>query len=733
MTLPLSLRRALAAPLALSLALGGALLGATSASAAPGDLALVSPALGQTTDSRTVTVSGTVERNPSYPTQRTIRVTGSEIDFPSTTTVATDGSFTVPVPFSDEAGTAQTITVDVITAGTVTDSETRSFSIPPLTTDLLRLISPAGGSTTESRDVVFRGSADFRSTVVVTTASGQTAEGDVVRGEGFRIPVTFADDAAVAQTVTVREIDGNGDVVGTVERSFFLPAVIAPEPAITLTTPTEGSTTATREVTFSGTAPRGTIVILETLGAYQGEQLVREDGTFSLTYAFADTDEVAQTALVRGLVDGTGAVLPAVERTFSLPAVVQPTYEGLVLTSPAQDSEVGSDTVTFSGTLDSAPAGQRDVVLTGADVPSPVTIPVDADGTFTGEVTFADGAAVQQFVTVVAYADGVEVDGLGVVFTLPVAFELTSPADGSLTTSRTVEFVGTASPDAEVVLYDGDRYLATALPDAAGRFSTTVTFGPDAGSVQLVTLTAVVDGAPTGTIERRFSVPALTAPEPDPQPEPEPQPEPVPTVTTPVVTAPTAGQIVTGDAVTISGTGTPGTNVVVVIAPTDPAGTVPEGSDAPIVVDEDGTWTVTVTLAPGSWTVSSVATLLGDDGRPVLGDDGLPVLSDPSAEVDFTVSAAVVPTPTTPALPTLPGLVPAAPTAPIALPTTLVPVHVTTPVAPTTASGLAYTGSDSSGVSLALAAALALVGIALVRSGRRRASVATSARHLAGE
>lgn len=151
----------------------------------------------------------------------------------------------------------------------------------------------------------------------------------------------------------------------------------------------------------------------------------------------------------------------------------------------------------------------------------------------------------------------------------------------------------------------------------------------------------------------------------------------------PTITSPSDGAKLVGTSVTFTGTGTPGSFIGLVIAPTStlkearasasaaasasgssgsagstgstakaPAATSPSasasadpsaGESESIPVSASGTWSATVTLAkPGDYTAIAIAGLLTEAGDPLADNTGTPVLSGPSADLEFTLAPAVV-------------------------------------------------------------------------------------------
>ena len=252
--------------------------------------------------------------------------------------------------------------------------------------------------------------------------------------------------------------------------------------------------------------------------------------------------------------------------------------------------------------------------------------------------------------------------------------------------TRTVTISGVTETDVELRLT-----VFTAAGESSpitvtgGAWSYTQVFPETSGRVQTVSVVAT-DGFSRGSTGVTFLLP-----------EPELFPA-------PVIETPTPGQALVGDVVTFSGTATPNHYIAVALLPTafynalqneleDIAnGTgdnarlaLPEGQDAapvdpraPILVGEDGRWSVTVAVAPGDYT--AVASLVYDPNAAVP-----QVTSLPSAPVQFTLAATA---------------------------------SATSGHGPT----LAETGADTT-APLGLAAMLLLGGLALVAVRKRRAQL----------
>lgn len=459
---------------------------------------------------------------------------------------------------------------------------------------------------------------------------------------------------------------------------------------LVVTSPTAGQTTPTRDVTFSGTAVAGsTIIIHEDSqdGAVIARTNVPNSGAWSVDHEYAADAPVQQTAFVDGIVGLSGFDEPKTV-AFNLPAAPAQ----LTVTSPTEGQYLASRTVTVSGT--GIPTAN--IALVPSAGSSVTGILVDAAGNWTGNVTFPDDVDRAQSITVNQIVGAAGRGSVTVNVNLPATQTLVveTPQDGATTATRTVTFSGTGTAGSRVSLTGNFPFVQATVGDD-GKWSVDVTFADDAATAQSVRLTQVTGGVGTGDVTVAFSLPAVeTTPT-------------TPVLDEPVITAPKDGATVTGPNVTFEGTGTPGSNILLVAVPTDeldePAARAAEPADPedPIVVGADGTWSVTLAVEPGDYTAVAQGFLLDADGEPVVDADGAPVVSDPSDPVEFTVTAAVAPIGTTPAA----GQGGAG----------------TAPVATTPTGQLAFTGADLAPAGIA-AGLLALIGTAImVVMARRRA------------
>jgi LPXTG-motif cell wall-anchored protein len=310
----------------------------------------------------------------------------------------------------------------------------------------------------------------------------------------------------------------------------------------------------------------------------------------------------------------------------------------LTVTAPTEGQTVDSRTVTFTGT--GTDGSTVNVLDTNGDRVPGTTAAVVSGGVWTTTGTYDEDAPVAQTVDVNQVTGGSGGGEVTVDFTLPPAFNfsVTSPTEGETLDSRTVTFTGTGTDGSTVNVLDtnGDRVPGTeAAVVSDGVWTTTGTYADDAPVAQTVNVNQVTGGAGRGEVTVDFTLPPVLIP-------------------APAITSPTNGQTVVGDAVTFTGTGVPGKNILLVVVPTElvnslqsNAEQVPDNPADPIVVDADGNWTVTLALPPHDYTAEAAEVRL-ENG--VVTD----VLSDPSAPVEFIlVAATVAPANITPASGTL--------------------------------------------------------------------------------
>ncbi|KQO46727.1 MULTISPECIES: hypothetical protein [unclassified Frigoribacterium] len=489
---------------------------------------------------------------------------------------------------------------------------------------------------------------------------------------------------------------------------------------LVVSSPATGATTNSRTVTVTGSATPGAAI----------EVFTDSTETTSLGTAAADATSGAYTAALTPYADdATPAQSVFVVESFpdeaDETAAVDFFLPNLDVTSPEAGATTASRTVEVTGT--GIPTATVNLSPSVGDAVIG-QISVGADRTWTGSVTFPADATPEQTITVDQVLGG---SGRGQVVlpvvlpavvtppTTPTALDapvITAPTQGSTVTGTEVTFEGTGTPGADIgLLVTPTDTVSTLADDPAARIVVdengdwTVTAALQPGAYTAVALQVLLDAAGQPVLDEN----GLPVASDDSTPVDFTLEAAAVALDAPVITSPTQGQVVVGDQVTFEGTGTPGSNILLAVVPTDQldeleaaengraaAAAVPADPADPIVVDAAGNWTVTLALTPDDYTAAAVSFLLGADGLPVLDAAGQPIVSAPSADVAFSLVAAVTPA---------------------ALPAT--------PIAGTT--GLAYTGSEGTEAAIGIGAAVLLLGSTLMVLARRRAKLATS--DVAGE
>jgi hypothetical protein len=471
---------------------------------------------------------------------------------------------------------------------------------------------------------------------------------------------------------------------------------------LVISTPTDGQALTSRTVTFSGTVNPDAQIRIHEGSDDSGAVIAQDDapdaeGNWSATYTYPDTAATSETVYVDGILGGSG-FSDAQARSFTIPAAT-PAATPFAVTSPTNNQTETSRTFAVSGT---GTSGSTVSVVDGSGASLSPNLVVTNDQ-WSGTVTFPDSAATTQTLRFQQTTGGSGNGDISVNVTLPAAqtpptstFTVTAPTQNQAETSRTFAVSGTGTSGSTVSVVDGNGTVLIAgnLVVTNGQWSGTVTFSGTAATAQSLRFRQTTGGAGRGDITVNITLPAAAATPVAPA--------------APVITSPTNGQHLSGSAVKFTGTGTPGSNILLVVVPTasltattmqsDAATAMqPADQNAPIVVAADGTWSTSVALAPNDYTAEAISFLTDASGAPVVDVNGDPVVSAPSADVEFVLTAAVVPVSTTPAAGTQTAGTP-------------------------TAGGLAYTGSSPAPF-IGLGALLAAAGTAITFITRRRNSM----------
>jgi len=363
-------RAVLALPAALSLALGGALLAAAPASAAPGDPVLITSPQDATTDvERVLTVTGTGSDGATV-----ILTDAADAPLGQPVVVAQGGAWSAPVTFAPDAPANQSITATQFEDPLTTDAFTEdsvTFTLAdavPVDPEELVVTSPADGDAVDSRRVEFVGTATPGAAVSASVdglALGQaTADenGDYVFEAVF--PIGLVPENEV--TVNVTAVNPDGTSATPVDIQLVLPAPIA---APVITEPAAGSTVAGGgAVTFRGTGVAGeTLAIISVPDQATAtanpdidplslivSTVVAEDGSFAVSTTLplgTYTAVAVHTETPFDPVESLALSLPSNEVTFTLVAAAAPAGAELANTGPTSVGLVGPAAALLLGGL----------------------------------------------------------------------------------------------------------------------------------------------------------------------------------------------------------------------------------------------------------------------------------------------------------------------------------------------------------------------------------------------
>ncbi|MDM7890991.1 choice-of-anchor G family protein [Curtobacterium caseinilyticum] len=561
--------------------------------AAPG-VTIDEPADGSTltvadaTSTTTVTVTGTAAPDASVA----VDLGGS---FAAVTTADEDGEWTatfVGVPVGPRTVTARQ-TVD----GATSDPATSGFEVvagAPLTID-----APADGATVtvlgpdDTTDLAVSGTAEPGAEVRVSLGGGLT--GTTTADDDGDWTVTVPDVPVGRYTVSATQTVG-----GTTSPAVEQTVTVAAARALTVTAPTQGSTTLVAtddsviDVPVTGTAQPGAEVRVVLDDGDPVTTTADDDGAWTVTLSDVATGDhtIAVTQTVGGRTSDP------VERDFAVAA-----GDALVIVTPTDGQQVpvtssGQAAVVVRGT---ATAGAT--VTVTVDEGDPVDVVADSAGNWaTDPVQLGTGDHTVTAVQTVNGTTGpVETRDFEV---LPAtAITIDSPAVGSRfvvvdeDATATVPISGTAEPGADVTVTVGDLVLTTTAGDD-GTWTVEAEGLAPAGDYT-VEATQDVDGATTDALPTSFTVDVAT-----------------PLAVTSPSTAPitVAGEDVVRD-VTVRGTGQPGVAVVATIDDGDPA----DGQATTVAAD--GSWSVTFPgVGVGAHPVSVTQTLPGTVSDPATSD-----------------------------------------------------------------------------------------------------------------
>ncbi|MDF1564849.1 MAG: Ig-like domain-containing protein [Deltaproteobacteria bacterium] len=339
-------------------------------------------------------------------------------------------------------------------------------------------------------------------------------------------------------------------------------------------------------VDFTVIDPSGTLYLTSagTFAAYTGAEVTRVEN--SITLAPLDTHNAGWAvptvsfpalgiySVVATWRTSCGTEIASDTTTFE---VVPPPP---VITTPADGSSVPTTTLTLSGSAE--PGATVEVFDGGSSIG---TVVADGAGAWSLVVSSLSETThpftAQQ--TVAGSTSGLSAPVLVTVdLTAPATPTLTAPTDGSLVTTTTPTFTGTAEAGSTVTVTVDGATACTTTADGAGSWSCTAGAALAEGAHTLSATSTDAAGNATSTADQSFTVDSIAP-------------------VAPTIAAPTDGATLATDTPPFSGTAEAGTTVTV---------TVDGATACTTTADGAGSWSCTAAsaLAQGAHTLSATST-----------------------------------------------------------------------------------------------------------------------------
>ncbi|MFB1478904.1 Ig-like domain-containing protein [Corallococcus sp. RDP092CA] len=468
--------------------------------------------------------------------------------------------------------------------------------------------------------------ANRRLTVRLGTGADATQGGVIEIGEStevvFQVTINVGATGSIDNQAIVRSTGEKGapetsfpssPPVGTGPTTIPVGAPSAP----TVTAPTEGTTLATSQPTFSGTAEAGSTVTVREGATVLCTAAVNASGDWSCASTVSLPDGAHTVSAQATDANGNPSATASVGFNVDATAPVAP-----VISTPTQNAALNTTTPTFTGT---AEAGSTVTVREGTTVLCTTT--ANASGAWSCQsATLPDGPHT---VTATARDDvgNTSPASTAVPFTVdttaPALPVVTAPTPGQLVATPTPVIAGTAEAHSTVTVREGTTVLCITTADSNGAWScqsSSLLDGPH--TVSVTASDAVGNTSPARTVS--FTVDA-TAPD------------------APVIATPANGATLDAAPISYSGTAEPDSHVTLTLDGA-PLGTVTTHGDgawsfSPGPALGDGGHTLTAVAQDAAGNTSPVATssFTVDTAAP-----GSPVITAPAANAIVTTARPTI-------------------------------------------------------------------------------------------
>jgi MYXO-CTERM domain-containing protein len=415
-------------------------------------VAVTTPAEGSSTNDTTPTYSGTVEAGATV----VITVDGTVLG--NATVTGNTWTFTPTVPLAEGPHTVTATATD--TAGN-SASDSNDFIVDTLA-PAVEVTTPAEGSSTNDSTPAYSGTVEAGATVVIMVDGVVLGNATVTGTTWAFTPTVPLAEGSHTVTATATDVAGNS----ASDSNTFTVDLTAP--AVSVTTPAEGSSTNDTTPAYSGTVEAGATVIITVDGVVLGNATVT--GT---TWTFTPTVPLAEgphTVMATATDAAGNSASDSNTFTVDTTAPAAP-----VVNTPADGATLSDNTPTYSGTAE--PGSTVTVIVDGAAVGTttadssgnwsftPVTGLTNGEHTVAATATDAAGNVSPQSNTNTFTVDA----------TIPAAPVITGPPNNTVTNDTTPTITGTAPPNSTVtVIIDGNP-AGTVTSDAAGNWTFTPT------------------------------------------------------------------------------------------------------------------------------------------------------------------------------------------------------------------------------------------------------------------
>ncbi|MHA7630708.1 Ig-like domain-containing protein [Corallococcus sp. M7] len=532
----------------------------------PAAPAVTAPTVGSTLATRTPTFSGTAEAGSTV----TVRE-GTTVLCTATANASGNWSCTSAVQLPDGAHTVTAQAADA--NGNLSPTTSVGFNVDTTAPVAPVISTPAQNAQLNTATPTFTGTAEAGSTVTVregTTVLCTTTANAVTGAWSCASSVTLGSGS---HTVTATARDAVGNTGPASAGRTFVVDVTAPTAPV-IVAPANGAAVSSTTPTFSGFAEAGSMVSVVVGGVTVCTATANASGAWSCV-STTTLPQGTQTATVTAT-DAAGNTGPASTTTFSVDTVAP---AAPVVTAPTANQAVTTKTPVLSGT---AEANSTVTVREGTTILCTTTANSSGAWSCTSS-TLAEGAHT---ITATARdaAGNTGPASTAVPFSVdsvaPAAPVVTAPTANQTVATSTPVLSGTAEANSTVTVREGTTVLCTATANASGVWScTSSTLSEGAHSVTATARDAAGNTGPAST-SVPFTVDSVAP-------------------AAPVITAPTANQLVASKTPTLSGTAEANSTV-----------TVREGTTVlcTTTTNASGAWSCTSsTLAEGPHSITATA------------------------------------------------------------------------------------------------------------------------------